>query len=795
MDYMRKITAIIFTGILLLLMMGCCSLCEWYPMFPWCQSCPQSSVEIDLGPKENRFQITKINDDVLTIDIALSAIHVKDIYTKGGKFLKLESEGLITTFGEGEPNLPVFSRLIEVPLDATLECSVLSSSDKFIDLKGHGFSNKILPAQPSLSISDDTRKVAFYYDKTIYNKDEFMDEDFVSDEDLGVLRSSRLFRIEIKPIQYNPSANKLKIKNEMKIGIKFKDADHENTKKMKEKYSSPLFDHILKKAVSNFQLKTATRPPPVHRIVIAGTLALPCAASIASAFLPVTSSAVPLSLAQQTPETTTGGASESEASGQPITYVIISHKDFKDTIKPFIDHKKKLGYKVIDAYTSDIAAYEDNPPKVGCTKESIKEYLQEIYVSQPYDYLLLIGDVKQIPSFNYTTKGTNNSPIDHETDLYYANLSNEFFADEDGSIPFPCVFYGRLSANNEEELKPQIAKTLAYEESQKNTSSHVFESVLIAGHDNRNRDIDIGNKVIHYVASNYFNLSNNTTHIFLQPSSDHGGNYRNRIKEKISSGVGFVHYFGHSAWDGWSDPSFKCRDIRSDDIIAESNKWGLWIGNCCYSSLYSNRNYNEAGEEDVPCFGEVALREGNKGAVGYIGASNKALWNETQWWAIGTPRTAANESLTEEASNEEEQAASTEDTASQPQANEAAAGETSSDEITTEQSPAGGTSSTDVVSTPESPNFENTGPGAFDGLFHAHGEDSSKWYSTQGQVVHAGNLSVTGSTSAPANKTYYWEIFQLLGDPSLSVFPIPSNITQVNEAGTEEVHGGDASPE
>ena len=66
------------------------------------------------------------------------------------------------------------------------------------------------------------------------------------------------------------------------------------------------------------------------------------------------------------------------------------------------------------------------------------------------------------------------------------------------------------------------------------------------------------------------------------------------------------------------------------------------------------------------------------------------------------------------------------------------------------------------------PTYEGSGLGAYDRLFHTHGESPSDWYYTMGQINYAGNLAVSASTSS--RKKYYWETYNLIGDPS--VIPI-----------------------
>ncbi|MDX9811802.1 MAG: C25 family cysteine peptidase, partial [Bacteroidales bacterium] len=110
--------------------------------------------------------------------------------------------------------------------------------------------------------------------------------------------------------------------------------------------------------------------------------------------------------------------------------------------------------------------------------------------------------------------------------------------------------------------------------------------------------------------------------------------------------------------------------------------------------------------DDSLSFGNKMVVSEGKGAIGFIGCSNDSYWDEDFYWAVGS-----------------------------------------------------GTPSS-------SPEFLTTGAGAYDRLFHTHGESPSEWYYTMGMVNFAGNLSVTASTSS--RKKYYWETYTLLGDPSLT---------------------------
>ena len=121
------------------------------------------------------------------------------------------------------------------------------------------------------------------------------------------------------------------------------------------------------------------------------------------------------------------------------------------------------------------------------------------------------------------------------------------------------------------------------------------------------------------------------------------------------------------------------------------------------------------------CFGEEILRAANKGALGYIGGSNSTYWDEDFWWGVGMESISAN------------------------------------------------------------PVYNPENLGAYDRTFHDHNEPLSEWYVTQGQMPSAGNLAV--SQAGSSLETYYWEIYHLMGDPSLMIYFSQPPATTANYQG------------
>jgi hypothetical protein len=111
-------------------------------------------------------------------------------------------------------------------------------------------------------------------------------------------------------------------------------------------------------------------------------------------------------------------------------------------------------------------------------------------------------------------------------------------------------------------------------------------------------------------------------------------------------------------------------------------------------------------------------REDNKGAIGYIGGSNSTYWDEDYWWGVGYGPVIGN-----------------------------------------------------------GPSYDQTGLGTYDGVFHDHGEDVSDHYVVNDALIFCGNMAVQESGSNITN--YYWEIYHLMGDPSVMTYmgvPAANNV-------------------
>ena len=300
-----------------------------------------SKVKIPLNAAENSFKVLNKNSQKLTVETSMSAIYLSQKETKGGGFTLLEANGLIKTFDAGNPDLPVISKLIEVPQDAKVVFKVISYDEKIIRLSDYGITNKIMPAQYSLFKNEDPSKIPFEYNEATYGKNEFLAKEIAIYEESGMMRASRIGRIQINPIFYNPVQNTIKVLNNLVIEISFVGSNDAKTQALKQKYASPLYDGIMQSSVLNYEKSVKELITQI-----------------------------------------------------PLEYVIVADRMFEAQLEPFIEWKEFKGFNVTVGYTDEI----------GATTAAIKTWLQELYEGDnPPSFILFVGDVQQIPAWAGTT--------------------------------------------------------------------------------------------------------------------------------------------------------------------------------------------------------------------------------------------------------------------------------------------------------------------------------------------------------------------------------------------------------
>ncbi len=324
------------------------------------------SQSISWNNKDNQELISSITPNGFNVDLSINKINYKLIKGEKASYYKLEIDGFGQSLDYGNPQLPIFKKLIELPEGAKYKIIVKSQTTRIIKLDDHNIDEYLLPAQHSILKTEKVRN-SFQINKQTYNTDNFYENPLIKIERLGKMRAISLARLEISPISYNPVTNTLKIIDNIQLEIKIYAYNSEKLIQEKQKYYSP-YSQVSEKQIIN-----------------------------ASAY--------------------SNSKSKSSSCKVPLKYVIVADSMFKSSLQPFIRWKEKKGFKVIEAYLQDTA--------VGNTKQSIKAYLQSLYNNATANnpapiYVLFVGDVAQMPTWS----GQIGS---HASDLYFCEFTNDEF--------------------------------------------------------------------------------------------------------------------------------------------------------------------------------------------------------------------------------------------------------------------------------------------------------------------------------------------------------------------------------
>jgi hypothetical protein len=522
----------------------------------------------------------------------------------------IELPGYYSSGVPGSPSLPCYSGLIEAGPVQVTGIRIDRLDSVIIDLGENGIQEAIAPFRPSTRKGESALPVRT--DTAVYNLDGWTGGPVVEVIYEGCMRGLSISNLHFHPVQYNPRRGLLKVYHHVSCSIEV--AGPPPSGNMPGQAFSGIFSRVVRQR-EPYQVKAIRAE-------------------------------------------------------QPMTLVILSDTLFRKELQPLIAWKRIKGFNVVEAYRQDSL--------VGSTRESIKAYLKSLYSNPPEglappSFLLIVGDVEQVPHSQYPGQ---------VTDLYYAEY--------DGAGDYiPDVFYGRISVKSPGQLRGVVDKILEYEQFRFADPSFLDEAVLIAGVDAYDA-ATFGNGQINYAYEYYLNPGNgNITHLFSYPES---GSSAQAIRDLVSHGVGFVNYTGHGQYDRWENPAFRISDI---DQLQNSGRYPVMIGNGCETDLFT------ADE----CFAEALIRAPEKGALAYIGCTNDSYWEEDYYWAVGMGPVTSQ------------------------------------------------------------PGYEETSAGYYDRVFHTHDENYKIWTPSLGEMVFGGNMAVEQSTSSL--KKFYWEIYQLAGDPSI----------------------------
>ena len=395
----------------------------------------------------------------------------------------------------------------------------------------------IAPSKGSISRDTDPSSVAYEYGRA-YQINEFLPFELSNMSEPYILRDLRGSNLTIYPFAYNAISNNLRIYTEIVVKIKFTNTTSINELLSVKENRIDEFENIYNDLFINY--KQSSKYTPIEE-------------------------------------------------GMPGNILIICADEYEDAMESYITWKHEKGIQTELVLMS----------VVGSSATNVKTYIQNYYDSNDLAYVLLVGDVDDVPTM---TVGGNDS------DNGYVYLA--------GSDGYADALIGRFSANSVADVETQVERTISYEK-ELSTSNTWLENAFGSasnegegiGHDGGESDeTHISNVGTDLEAWGY-----NVTEI------NQDGGSSAQISTLINNGIGITNYIGHGDVTLWGNTGFSNTEVNA---LTNNKKLPFIFSVACINGDFNGNT----------CFAEAWLRATNggdpTGAVAFLGSTINQDWAE-----------------------------------------------------------------------------------------------------------------------------------------------------------------------
>ena len=526
----------------------------------------------------------------------LAANDFQLVQSENGEY-EIMMEGFGNLLTPGEPMLPARTFMIEMPPDARIiSVEIIPETEVEID----GF-YQIRPAPLTLPMTEShdlTLEARSIYEKnrSIYKKDAFFPDKVGWLAGEGSYRQVKFVRVVFVPFIFNPVRKKLKYIPHIQIIVNYTTS------------------------------KTPTR-------------------SLSNPILPNDSGRI-LSFNQLRQKYYSGrNAAQNIQSGN---YVIIMPAALENAISPLVNWKQMLGYSV-SAVTIEWIFEQYSGLDL---PERIRNFLIDKYSEWGIEYVLLVGDVDDIPMRMCSPKA-NSSDENTPTDYYYADLTGNWDADGDGKFGeygednpdwVPEVIVGRIPWSDAATVQQICEKLVRFEGDNGTWKKNGLLMGAMSNYENEDgkgwAKTD-GAALMELHKTMLENIGGTVTTMYERAgidsssfTSDRGLTHNNIIDEWTSKRFGLANWWAHGSSSGAYRKYWASDD---GDEVPESSagefSWKAMITTSDCNTLSDTyptiifANSCDNGYPERTSLGRTMIRHGSAGIV----ASSRMSWYTVGW--------------------------------------------------------------------------------------------------------------------------------------------------------------------
>jgi len=394
----------------------------------------------------------------------------------------------------------------------------------------------IAPSKGNISRLINPETVEYTFDE-IYESDSFYPSDIVKMNDPYILRDLRGQAIEFTPFQYNATDKTLRVYTNLIVRFFDNGIDQRNVMSDRMDNNIPKeYQNIYKKQFINYNNDLR-----FDYLVDQGNM------------------------------------------------LIISYGSFMDSMLPLVDWKNMKGVPTEMINVSDI----------GSSSSSITSFVQSYYYDNGLTFLLLVGDIAQIPSPSVSGSASDMS--------YGCIIGNDFY---------PEVIVGRMSGSTPAQIDTQVERSVEYERYPQLGVEWYDNALGVASNQGPGfggmTDDDFNDYLWDTVLSDF-------TYDSYQGIYDGSGGSDSQGITAINNGVSLINYTGHGSISSWGNgASLNTTQINQ---LTNNNKLPFVITVGCNVGEFNSTN---------ECYAEAWQRATNggepAGGIAHFGSTISQSW-------------------------------------------------------------------------------------------------------------------------------------------------------------------------
>lgn len=308
----------------------------------------------------------------------------------------------------------------------------------------------------------------------------------------------------------------------------------------------------------------------------------------------------------------------------PGSYLVLTPDAALDGLEDWLRWKREMGHDVRVITESELGG-------VSTSYSQLQQAVQAAFAENPFDYLLLVGDVDRFPSGTEVDYNLEAGFIDggsysesqwgSRCSSSLCIVSDHLFSLLEGDDYFADVLVGRLSVDTANDLAKNVRRTVEYESAPfLGMGDEWFGRGLmiydVAQAPSR-RETKLSIRDLLMQELNFSEVDTIHNHYWQNPVNPAV------VTQRINAGVSVVNYRGFGFRHQWYGPLFGVPQMVD---LTNVGRWPFVTSIVCGGGDF-------ASVDDDPCLGEGFLRAGAPleptGAIGFMGPSEEDT--HTEW--------------------------------------------------------------------------------------------------------------------------------------------------------------------